>query len=195
MKCQDKTQVNHYLKTLQTPSLPLSASWGDCQNNTAPFWELISQILTKFPFNDLSQPLSSSSLPLRIEGQMQFTAAAVGILPIKRSITWIFPRLSVATRPAAQEMADAMVRPLEPLPRAVQIQNSHLHFRTFWFATIWIYLYWRLFGNSSLSIHVLPPPPSFSLFIKFVGTKICYLFIFWICSTFGTEYERSTNSE
>lgn len=38
-------------------------------------------------------------------------------------------------RPLGEEMADTVVGPLEPEPRAVQIKNSLLRFRSFWFAT------------------------------------------------------------
>lgn len=57
----DKSQVNYYLGTLQTP---LSASQGDCQNNIVPFWELVSQPRTKISPSVTSPapllPLSSS---------------------------------------------------------------------------------------------------------------------------------------
>lgn len=165
-------KVNCHLKTLQTPSLPLSASWSGCQNNIVPFLGTnLTDPYKDFHFNDLPQPLSSSSQDWR-----------TGVFHRRCSGNCAHQKISHLNLPKAHR--SRMGTKQRPLDREWQTrQSGHLSWYKippcslghFWFATIWIYIYRRWLGNTSLlSIHVLFFLPS--LFIKFVGTKICYLF-------------------
>lgn len=68
-----------------------------------------------------------------------------------------------------------VVTPLEFVPRVLQIPNSHLQFRTFWFAAIWIYMLkesiWKYFPFIKCTFS-LP----FPVCKNFVGTKFCLFF-------------------
>jgi len=84
--------------------------------------------------------------------------SAVGTVPINRSTAPISPssRAGTTQSPPAPDAARAGSA---TSARALQIQNSHLHCRMFWLATIRIHMYQRLSGNTSLSIRVLFFPP------------------------------------
>lgn len=64
---------------------------------------------------------------------------------------------------------------LEFVPRVLQTPNSHLQFRTFWFATIWIYMLkesiWKYFPFIKCTFSV-----PFPVCKNFVGTKFCLFF-------------------